>query len=171
MLRLVLQYPDPRLKQKSEPVEQIDDEIRDLVTDMLDTLKSIGGVGLAAPQIGVFKRIVLIDVSQGEDDPDATQDFKVLINPTIIVLNPAKHAENEGCLSVPEFRAEVSRPSEVAIDAIGLDGEKLHYEGKGYYGACMQHECDHLDGTLFIDRISFLKRSMYDKKLKKTARG
>lgn len=171
MLRPVLQYPDPRLKQKSEPVERIDDEIRALAADMIDTLISIGGVGLAAPQIGVFKRMALIDVSQGGNDPSAPQDFKMFINPKITVLDPSPHSEKEGCLSVPDFRAAVNRPRKVGIDATGLDGEALHYEGEGYYGACMQHEFDHLDGVLFLDRISFLKRSLYDKKIKKAARG
>jgi peptide deformylase len=167
MLRPVLQYPDPRLAQKSEPVESVDDEIRALVQDMQDTLATIGGVGLAAPQIGVFKRVVIVDVSQPKDNPDAPQEFLPLFNPVISVLDPAKHQENEGCLSVPDFRANVSRPRRVALDATDLDGKPVHLEGEGYYGACLQHETDHLDGVLFIDHISFLKRSMYDKKMKK----
>lgn len=167
MLRPVLQYPDPRLAQKSTPVEAVDDEIRALAQDLLDTLNTVGGVGIAAPQIGVLKRVVIIDRSQGLSDPDAPQDFVTLINPVVTVLESAKHEENEGCLSVPDFRAKVARPRKVAIDATSLDGSAIHFEGEGYYGACMQHETDHLDGTLFIDRISYLKRSMYDKKLKK----
>ncbi|MCH5276673.1 MAG: peptide deformylase [Desulfovibrionaceae bacterium] len=167
MLRPVLQYPDPRLSQKSEPVDGITEEIRGLVQDLKDTLISIGGVGIAAPQIGVFKRVVILDLSQARHDPDAPQELAPLINPVLTVLDPAPHEENEGCLSVPDFRARVRRPRRVALDAVDLDGKPVHLEGEGYYGAAMQHETDHLDGVLFIDRISYLKRSLYDKKLKK----
>lgn len=171
MLRPVLQYPDPRLGQKSEAVENITEEIRDLAQDLKDTLISIGGVGIAAPQIGVFKRVVILDVSQAQSNPDAPQELVPLINPVVSVLDPAQHEENEGCLSVPDFRAKVKRPRRVALDAVDLDGKPVHLEGEGYYGACMQHETDHLDGVLFIDRISYLKRSLYDKKLKKNRKA
>lgn len=167
MLRPVLQYPDPRLARVSEPVAEVDDEVRALAQDMLDTLTSVGGVGIAAPQIGVHRRVVIIDVSQENDAPDHPQDFKVFINPVITVLDPAGHEELEGCLSVPDLRAKVKRPRRVALDALDLDGKPVHIEGEGYYGACMQHETDHLDGKLFIDHISYLKRSLYDKKMKK----
>ncbi len=134
---------------------------------MLDTLTTVGGVGIAAPQIGVLKRVVIIDVSQEKNDPDLPQDFKVFVNPVVTVLDPKGHEENEGCLSVPELRAKVKRPRRVALDALDLDGNPVHIEGEGYYGACMQHETDHLDGRLFIDHISYLKRSLYDKKMRK----
>ena len=163
MLRPVLQYPDPLLAKVSEPVAEINDEIRALAQDMLDTLTTVGGVGIAAPQIGV----VIIDVSQEMNDPDPPQEFKVFVNPVITVLDPKGHEENEGCLSVPELRAKVKRPRRVALDALDLDGKPVHIEGEGYYGACMQHETDHLDGKLFIDHISYLKRSLYDKKMRK----
>ncbi|HJD97777.1 peptide deformylase [Mailhella massiliensis] len=167
MLRPVLQYPDPLLAKVSEPVAEINDEIRALAQDMLDTLTTVGGVGIAAPQIGVLKRVVIIDVSQEKNDPDLPQDFKVFVNPVITVLDPKGHEENEGCLSVPELRAKVKRPRRVALDALDLDGKPVHIEGEDYYGACMQHETDHLDGKLFIDHISYLKRSLYDKKMRK----
>ncbi len=167
MLRPVLQYPDPLLARVSEPVAEINDEIRALAQDMLDTLTTVGGVGIAAPQIGVLKRVVIIDVSQEKNDPDLPQEFKVFVNPVITVLDPKGHEENEGCLSVPELRAKVKRPRRVALDALDLDGKPVHIEGEGYYGACMQHETDHLDGKLFIDHISYLKRSLYDKKMRK----
>lgn len=167
MLRPVLQYPDPLLAKVSEPVAEINDEIRALAKDMLDTLTTVGGVGIAAPQIGVLKRVVIIDVSQEKNDPDLPQDFRVFVNPVITVLDPKGHEENEGCLSVPDLRAKVKRPRRVALDALDLDGKPVHIEGEGYYGACMQHETDHLDGKLFIDHISYLKRSLYDKKMKK----
>lgn len=167
MLRPVLQYPDPLLAKVSEPVAEINDEIRALAKDMLDTLTTVGGVGIAAPQIGVLKRVVIIDVSQEKNDPDLPQNFRVFVNPVITVLDPKGHEENEGCLSVPDLRAKVKRPRRVALDALDLDGKPVHIEGEGYYGACMQHETDHLDGKLFIDHISYLKRSLYDKKMKK----
>lgn len=170
MLRPVLQYPDPLLAKVSEPVAEINDDIRALAKDMLDTLVTVGGVGIAAPQIGVLKRVVIIDVSQEKNDPDLPQEFKVFINPVITVLDPKGHEENEGCLSVPELRAKVKRPRRVALDALDLDGNPVHIEGEGYYGACMQHETDHLDGKLFIDYLSYLKRSLYDKKMKKVRR-
>lgn len=167
MLRPVLQYPDPRLTKVSEPVAEINNEIRSLAKDMQDTLTTVGGVGIAAPQIGVLKRVVIIDVSQEKEDPDLPQQFKVFINPVITVLDARLHEENEGCLSVPDLRAKVKRPRRVALDALDLEGNPVHIEGEGYYGACMQHETDHLDGKLFIDHISYLKRSLYDKKMKK----
>ena len=167
MLRPVLQYPDPTLAKVSEPVAEINDEIRALAQDLLDTLTTVGGVGIAAPQIGVLKRVVIIDVSQEKNDPDLPQDFRVFINPVVTVLDPKGHEENEGCLSVPDLRAKVKRPRRVALDALDLDGKPVHIEGEGYYGACMQHETDHLDGKLFIDYLSYLKRSLYDKKIRK----
>ncbi|MBQ8172369.1 MAG: peptide deformylase [Mailhella sp.] len=167
MLRPVVQYPNPVLGKKSEPVAEINDEIRALAQDMLDTLKTVGGVGIAAPQIGVLKRVVIIDVSLEKDDPDAPQDFRVFVNPVVTVLDPKLSEENEGCLSVPELRSKVKRPRRVALEGLDLDGNPVRIEGEGYYSACMQHETDHLDGKLFIDHISYLKRSMYDKKMKK----
>ena len=170
MLRPVLQYPDPTLAKISEPVAEINDDIRALAQDLLDTLTTVGGVGLAAPQIGVLKRVVVIDVSQEKNDPDLPQDFRVFVNPVVTVLDPKGHEENEGCLSVPDLRAKVKRPRRVALDALDLDGKPVHIEGEGYYGACMQHETDHLDGKLFIDYLSYLKRSLYDKKIRKGRR-
>ena len=167
MLRPVLQYPDPLLSKKCEQVDEINEEIRALAADMLDTLTSVGGVGIAAPQIGVLKRVVIIDVSLEKEQEDIPQDFRVFVNPVVTVLDPKPHEENEGCLSVPDLRAKVKRPRRVALDGLDLDGNPVHIEGEGYYGACMQHETDHLDGKLFIDHLSFLKRSLYDKKMRK----
>ena len=156
MLKPLVSYPDPRLEQVSEPIVEIDDAVRDLVQDMLDTLNTIGGVGIAAPQIGVFRRVV-----------EKPQEFVPIINPVITILDKAKHIENEGCLSVPDFRAKVTRPRRVALDGLDMEGKPVHYEGEGYFGACLQHETDHLNGKLFIDHISYLKRSIYEKKMKK----
>lgn len=132
MLRPVLQYPDPTLAKISEPVAEINDDIRALAQDLLDTLTTVGGVGIAAPQIGVLKRVVVIDVSQEKNDPDLPQDFRVFVNPVVTVLDPKGHEENEGCLSVPDLRAKVKRPRRVALDALDLDGKPVHIEGEGY---------------------------------------
>lgn len=167
MLKSILQYPDPLLSRVCEPVAEINDEIRALAQDLLDTVTTVGGVGIAAPQIGILKRVVVIDVSPELNDPDAPQDFRVFVNPVVTVLDPLPHEENEGCLSVPDLRAKVKRPRRVALDALDLDGTPAHIEGEGYYGACMQHETDHLDGKLFIDHLSYLKRSLYDKKVRR----
>ncbi len=167
MLRPVVSYPDPRLARVSEPVTDITQEVRDLARDVQDTLTYIGGVGMAAPQIGINTRLVVIDISQALNNPDAPQEFHAVINPEIEVLDPTLNEENEGCLSVPDYRAVVSRPRHVRMRGLDLDGKPVQYEGMGYFGACLQHETDHLDGKLFIDRISYLKRSMFEKKMKK----
>lgn len=169
MLKPLVLYPDPRLDQVSIAIIEIDDSVRSLAQDMLDTLTSVGGVGIAAPQIGVFRRIVVIDKSIAEIEEDVEKDaeFVAVINPVITVLDKARHTENEGCLSVPDFRAKVTRPRRVALDGLDIDGKPVHYEGEGYFGACLQHETDHLDGKLFIDHLSYLKRSIYEKKMKK----
>jgi len=167
MLKPLLKYPDPRLNQISKPVENIDKSVRALVQDMIDTLTTVGGVGIAAPQIGVFQRVILVDVSLQLDDPDAPQDFACIINPVLTILDPELNEENEGCLSVPDYRSEVSRPRKVVIDGYDLNANEVRYEGEGYFSTCLQHENDHLDGKLFIEKISYLKRSMYEKKMKK----
>lgn len=169
MLKPLVLYPDPRLDQVSIEIIDIDDSVRELVQDMLDTLNSVGGVGIAAPQIGVFRRVVIIDksIAEIEEDVEKEPEFVPVINPVITVLDKAKHIENEGCLSVPDFRAKVARPCRVALDGLDLDGKPVHYEGEGYFGACLQHETDHLDGKLFINHLSYLKRSIYEKKMKK----
>ncbi len=169
MLRPLVLYPDPVLAKVSEPVHHIDNSVRELALDMLDTLKTVGGIGIAAPQIGIFRRIVIIDKSLEDltDDVEKPQDFVFVVNPVITVIDKVKHIENEGCLSVPELRAKVARPRRVAMEGLDLDGKPVRYEGDGYFGACLQHEVDHLDGKLFLDHLSYLKRSMYEKKMKK----
>lgn len=167
MLRSVVTYPDSRLAKIAEPIAEINQEVRDLARDLQDTLTYIGGVGMAAPQIGAGKRLVVVDISQALNNPDAPQEFRVIINPEIDVLDAALNDENEGCLSVPDYRAVVSRPRHVRLRGLDLDGKPVMYDGTGYFGACLQHETDHLDGKLFIDRISYLKRSIFEKKMKK----
>ncbi len=166
-LREVLQFPDPRLKQVSKPVEDITDEIRELARDMCDVMYDEPGIGLAAPQVGAAIRMFVIDTDWSEDGADRSPI--VLINPEL-VRTEGKITWEEGCLSVPDFTAEVERAAEVTIKAIDIDGKEYVEDCTGLRAVCMQHEYDHLDGKLFIDRISFLKRSRYIQKRKKQLR-
>lgn len=169
MLRPLIQYPNPLLAKKAEPIVEIDDSVRELYQDMLDTLVTVGGVGIAAPQIGVLRRLVIVDKSLGLEEraEDTPQEFVPIINPVLVVIDKTPHKENEGCLSVPDLRSDVARPKRVALEGLDLDGNAVRYEGEGYFSACLQHELDHLDGKLFVDHISYLKRSMYEKRMKK----
>ena len=146
------------LYKKCRPVEKFDRKLWELLDDMADTMYQAEGVGLAAPQVGILRRVVVVDIGDGLIE---------MVNPEIISFS-GEQTGPEGCLSVPELRSKVKRPRRVALDALDLDGNPVHIEGEGYYSACMQHETDHLDGKLFIDHISYLKRSMYDKKMKKS---
>ena len=163
-LREVLQFPDPRLKRVSEPVGEITDEIRELARDMCDVMYGEPGVGLAAPQLGVALRLFVIDTEW--NDEGVEKNPQVLINPEV-TRKEGKITWEEGCLSVPDYVAEVERAAEVTVRALDLDGKEISHEASGLRAVCMQHECDHLDGILFIDRISRLKRSLYAKKRKK----
>ena len=161
-IRRIVKEGDETLRKISRPVKQVDKRILTLIDDMRQTMYANDGVGLAAPQVGILRRVVVIDVGDG--------NVYELINPEIISTS-GEVVDAEGCLSVPDFRAKVKRPRRVALDALDLDGKPVHLEGEGYYCAAMQHETDHLDGVLFIDRISYLKRSLYDKKLKKSRKA
>lgn len=162
MILPVLKYPDPRLKRMCEPVGEITEEIRTLVADMVETMYQRDGIGLAAPQVGASIRLVVVDIS----GPEERKDLMVLVNPTLELLGHEVDSE-EGCLSVPDYRAEVVRQSKVRLQATSLEGTAIDMEVEGLKAICLQHECDHLDGKLFIDRISRLKRMMLDKKLSK----
>jgi peptide deformylase len=166
-LREVLHFPDKRLREKSEPIERVTEEIRELARDMLDVMYDEPGIGLAAPQVGAQVRLVVVDVNWTEEDGERSP--RVLVNPELV------HAEgritwNEGCLSVPEFQADVERAERVRLRAQDLDGNPLEIEASGLEAVCFQHEIDHLDGILFIDRISRLKRSLYVRKREKQLR-
>jgi len=167
MIREVLTYPDPLLKQKAEPVGEITPELRILATDMTDTMYENNGIGLAAPQIGEMIRMITVDISGPED----REDLRVLINPELEMLGDEEVESEEGCLSVEDYRAPVTRAERVMVRATDLDGNPLEFEADGLLAVCLQHECDHLDGKLFIDRISRLKRSLYDAKVKKWTRN
>lgn len=161
-VREIVLYPNDVLTTKAEPVEEVDDEIKQLVQDLIDTMYDAPGVGLAAPQIGVLKRVCVIDVS-GPDDP---ADLKVLINPEVVEKS-GKITWEEGCLSFPKLYEKVDRASEVVVRALDEEGNEVEYEGDELLAVAMQHEIDHLDGVLFIDRISRLKRTMALKRYRK----
>ena len=162
------EYPEPVLKKKAQKVEKVDAELQKLLDDMLETMYSSVGIGLAAPQIGVSKRIVVIDVEQEDDDNGVRQGNPLfLVNPEIIWRSDEKVCGEEGCLSVPKQRAEVERFAQVKVRYWDYDGKEQEILGDGLLAICLQHELDHLDGILYIDRISRLKRQMLLKKLDK----
>lgn len=163
-LREVLQFPDPRLKRVSEPIGEITDEIRELARDMCDVMYDEPGVGLAAPQLGMALRMLVIDTEW--NDEEGERNPQVLINPEI-TRKEGRITWEEGCLSVPDYVADVERAAEVTVRALDLDGKEVSQEASGLRSVCLQHECDHLEGVLFIDRISRLKRSLYVKKRQK----
>lgn len=159
----ILTIPDPRLKHKSIEVESFDTDLQKIVKNMYDTLHASGnGIGLAAPQVGIKKRIVVIDLKQeGKSDPIT------FVNPKILKLSEEKFINEEGCLSVPEYYAEVERSKEVELEWFDENGKKKVKKVKGLLSICIQHEIDHLNGTLFIDHLSKLKRKLVFEKLKK----
>jgi peptide deformylase len=162
-LREILIVPDPRLKKACAPVGEVNDEIRDLLDDMLETMYAAPGIGLAAPQIGVMKRVVVMDVSDDKDKPEPMK----LINPEIIWESEDISVYQEGCLSIPEQYADVERPAEVGVRYLDENGKEHEIEAEGLLATCIQHEIDHLDGVLFTDYLSALKRNMILKKVQK----
>lgn len=159
--------PDPLLRQVSQPIEQVDSDVLKLADDMLETMYDAPGIGLAGIQIGVARRILVVDVSrEGEEKTPL-----VIINPEIVASTDERSVYEEGCLSIPEYYAEVERPAGVTVKHIGRDGKEHLLEADGLLATCLQHEIDHLNGVLFIDYISRLKRDMVIKKFTKAARG
>ena len=163
----VYEYPHPILKQKAAPVENVDDELRRLLDDMLETMYEAVGVGLAAPQVGISKRIVVIDAAREDEEPQPM----FLINPEIVWRSEEKEVCEEGCLSVPEMRAEVERPASVKVKFWNREGTACEILAEDFLAVVVQHELDHLDGILYIDRISRLKRQMLVKKLEKNRKA
>ena len=163
-LRPVLKFPDKRLAEVSAPVAEITDAIRELARDMCEVMYDEPGIGLAAPQVGESIRLVVVDTEWTEDD--AERNPLILVNPELSE-HAGKITWKEGCLSVPDFEAEVERAERVLLRATDLDGKELEIRAEGLQAVCFQHEIDHLDGVLFIDRISRLKRSRYVAKRKK----
>ncbi|MFW5975125.1 MAG: peptide deformylase [Desulfosalsimonas sp.] len=163
----ILTYPDPLLKQPAKPVEKIDDDLQQLIDDMAETMYEAPGVGLAATQAGIDRCVIVFDP---EADPES-RDFYVLVNPKIIEAEGKTISENEGCLSVPEFRSDVQRYERVVVEGADRHGKNLKFEATGLLSVILQHEIDHLNGILFIDRISALKRQMYKRKRQKELKG
>ncbi len=159
--------PDPVLRTVSAPIERVDDEVLKLADDMLETMYDAPGIGLAAIQIGVPRRLLVIDVAK-EGDPAQPMVF---INPEIVKSSDERSVYEEGCLSIPEYYAEVERPATVTVKHIGRDGKEHMLEADGLLATCFQHELDHLNGILFIDHISRLKREMVIKKFTKAAKA
>ncbi|WP_243439433.1 peptide deformylase [Fundidesulfovibrio soli] len=162
MARKILKYPDPILCQRAEPICEITPEIRQLAEEMAETMYEKRGVGLAAPQVGECCRLIAVDVS----GPDERTDLMFLVNPEI-VSREGQVDDEEGCLSVANFRSKVRRSEKVVVKATDLDGKPVEIPADGILAICLQHEIDHLDGVLFIDHVSRLKRAMYDNKVKK----
>ena len=161
----VYEYPHPVLKQKAEKVAKVDDKIRSFLDDMLETMYDAAGVGLAAPQVGVSKRIVVIDVAHPDEGEERNPIY--LVNPEIIWHSDEESCQYEGCLSVPDQSAEVSRYKQVRVQYLDYNGKETEIMAEGLLAIALQHEIDHLDGILYIDRISRLKRQMLLKKLQK----
>jgi len=161
----ILEFPDPRLRTVAKPVAQVDDRIRQLVDDMFETMYAAPGVGLAASQVNVHERVVVIDVSEDQSQP------MVFINPEVTVLDEeVLRPYDEGCLSIPGFYETVERPEKVRVNALDRDGKPFELEPDGLLAVCIQHELDHLNGKLFVDYISPVKRQRIRKKLEKQHR-
>jgi peptide deformylase len=164
--RDIVTLPDPRLRLVSQPVGTIDAETRRLVEDMFETMYAAPGIGLAAIQVGVPKRIFIMDLAK-KDEQRKPQTF---INPEILTTSEERSTYEEGCLSIPEYYEEVERPSQVKLRYLDLDGSLRELEANGLFATCLQHEIDHLDGVLFIDHLSKLKRDRVIKKFAKAAK-
>lgn len=163
----ILKYPEPLLKEKSQPVEQFDQELADLAADMGETMLAAPGAGLAAPQIGCLKRLIVI--AGAENDEHFDERVIVLVNPRI-TWSGGEQVYEEGCLSVLELTEKVIRAAEVEVEAQDLEGRPIHLKADGRRAVILQHEIDHLDGILFIDHLSQLKRDIYKRRLKKLMR-
>ena len=164
MILDIVTYPDPRLKEVCKPITEVTDEIRQLAADMLETMYAAPGVGLAAPQVGRNIRMLVMDPAMKDEEKQP----RVLINPELTLSGEEVISEQEGCLSVPmNYRADVKRMSKVHLSAKDLDGNVIEEDLEEFPAIVIQHEFDHLDGVLFIDRISRLRRSLYDSKVKK----
>jgi peptide deformylase len=165
-LREIITLPDKRLRLVSEPVKKITVDIRKLVEDMFETMYDAPGVGLAAIQVGAPKRVVTVDVAKKEESKNPL----VFINPEIVAYSDEKAVHEEGCLSIPEVYEDVERPAQVTVKYIDLDGQQHEVEADGLLATCLQHEIDHLNGVLFIDHLSKLKRDRITKKFVKAAK-
>jgi peptide deformylase len=159
----ILTYPDSFLKKRTAPVEDIDGAMQTIFDSMAATMYVAPGVGLAAPQVGIGQSFIVYDIAPREEG----HDLHVLVNPKIITSEGEILSQNEGCLSVPDFRADVKRAERILVEGVDRDGNPLRFEADGLLAIVIQHELDHLNGTLFIDHISTLKRQMYKRRVKK----
>jgi peptide deformylase len=167
-IRKILTYPEKSLLLPSVKVDSIDEDIKNLIKDMGETMFDAPGVGLAASQVGINKRVIVYDSNaENPDRDDSIQEFTALINPEIIASSGSIVSEKEACLSVVDYSADVKRYEMVTVKAIDIKGKQLEFDAMGILAIIMQHELDHLDGILFIERISLLKRTMYKKKMAK----
>ena len=163
----IITAPDPRLKIKARPVAVVDDEIRRLMDDMLETMRKAIGIGLAAPQVGVAKRVIVLDVARQGEPPQPM----MLANPEILWHSEELATFSEGCLSLPEHYADVTRPAQIRLRYLDYQNEIREIDASGLLATCIQHEMDHLDGVLFVDHISMVKRGMILRKLAKSKRS
>jgi peptide deformylase len=166
-VREILTVPHPVLKQVSQPVEAVDDELRALMDDMLETMYDAPGIGLAAVQIGVPKRVIVMDLARQDEEPQP----RYFVNPEILWRSEETQLCEEGCLSIPDVYDEVERPTRVRLRYLDYNGKQVEEEAEGMYAVCIQHEMDHLQGILFIDHLSRLKRDRAVQKVKKAARA
>lgn len=160
-LLTVLEFPDPRLRTIAEPVEHVDDELRSIIDDMFETMYDAPGIGLAATQVNIHRQIITLDVSEENNEP------LVLINPTFEAISDELEEMQEGCLSVPGFYEEIKRPNHIRVKALDKNGEHFEMEAHDLLAVCIQHEIDHLNGKLFVDYLSTLKRNRIRSKLEK----
>ncbi|HVP83723.1 MAG TPA: peptide deformylase [Rhizomicrobium sp.] len=165
-IRPILTAPDPRLKAVSEPVEKVDDEIRKLADDLIESMYAADGIGLAAIQVGVPKRMLVMDIAQAQ----GKREPMVFINPKIVWASEEMATFEEGCLSVPDIWDDVERPAKIRAEYLDHDGKQQTLEAEGLLATCLQHEMDHLEGILFLDHLSKLKRSIALRKLAKAKR-
>jgi peptide deformylase len=175
MAKLPLVFlPDPRLREVSLPFERVDDDVRRLVTDMFETMEKNDGLGLAGVQVGVLRRILVLDLPNGEP-PAKSSDWEpnpiAMINPRILARSDTMKMQEEGCLSMPEVRIDIERPDSVTVEYLDRDGKLQKLEAKGLLATAVQHELDHLDGKLIIDFLSKLRRDMVIRKFKKLAKS
>jgi peptide deformylase len=165
-IRDVIQYPDPFLRQPTRPVERFDEELRAWIQEMADIMYDEPGVGLAANQVGIDRSVLVYDVNPRSEE----RNYRALINPEIVEREGSQLSENEGCLSVPGFRSDVKRYATVHVKALDLEGREIDIHAEGFESVVLQHEIDHLNGVLFIDRISPLKRELYKRRRRKELR-
>ena len=163
----ILTAPDPALKKISAPVKQVDAGVRKLMDDMLETMYHAPGIGLAAPQVGVLKRVIVLDIAREGEEPQPLR----LVNPEVVWVSDEDVVYNEGCLSVPEHYADVARPAACRVKYLDQDNRQQEIAAEGLLATCIQHEIDHLDGVLFIDHLTSLKRNMILRKLLKAKKA